>query len=318
MTNRYLLRQAVVVSCLLLAANYLVALMGRNSIPRQKIRLASEAKDATDIFLGNSTMEAGIDLEAYQGQVPQSVPLNLGIGWTSPIEHMLIFSKLSSKPGRRVFYGFVGTQLTDVPRSDVASLTGNRAMVYYANPDLAMRLMGIRDWFTLTKFQVLSSIAAFVERDRIWAKVERVRRRLGAIGLPAVETNRFGRVTDFDRVEGSEGESAQNLNALVAKQVSLIPAICEMLDSVQREGGQMYVVEMPRPTRHRGAGDVESWSRYREHLANRVRSHNAIYVDASGWVSDDGFADSLHLNAAGATIFTARLAEAARSAGEGI
>jgi hypothetical protein len=135
-----------------------------------------EARGATDIFLGNSTMEAGIDSEAYQRQIPQSVPLNLGIGWTSPIEHMLIFSKLSSKPGRRVFYGFVGTQLTDVPRSDVASLTGNRAMVYYTNPDLAMRLMGIRDWFTLTKFQVLSSIAAFVVRDRIWAKVERVRR----------------------------------------------------------------------------------------------------------------------------------------------
>jgi len=305
----YLATQAAIVVCFLLSANVFIRVMAYNSIPRQKMRLASSTPHATDLFLGNSTMEAAVDLNAFRRSFPDAVPLNLAIGATSPIEHMLVFSQIQSLSQRRVYYGFIEDQLTRAPNVEFASLTGNRAMSYYVNPDMAIRLMGMNDLCSRFMFRFLASNAVYVERARIWAQVEKVRRWLSELGFPKQVSNRFGRVADFDKIDTGVVDEVITSGESKQVRVQLIPPVTELLRKSKSDGALGFVIEMPRPSHVRKGVDTVQADAYRKRVKKLVECEGAIYLNASDWVGDDGFSDSLHLNEVGATCFTSELAK---------
>jgi hypothetical protein len=304
----FLVRQCVLLGLILSVLNLLVGFMGGNSIPRQKLRMALNSVHVTDIFLGDSTIEAGIDLEAYRHYFPHSVPMNLGIGATSPIEHALIFSKVEPAASRRLFYGYIDTRLTDKPLADHASLVGNRAMSYYINPELAMRLMGLNTQLSRLQYQLLGSVAIYVERTRVWAKVEKVRRHLAGLGFPTSDVNRFGRVSDFQTTDASSINQAQKFKDAVSLRIPLTESVFQILEWARAQKSLAFVVEMPRPSRYRTATESEARRQYRDYLMSLVHKRGATYIDASNWIKDDRFEDAYHLNMSGAKEFTERLA----------
>jgi len=283
--------------------------MAVNSVPRQLLRTALQAEQATDLFLGNSTMAAGLDEKAFATAAgPGRRALNLGLGSSSPVEHDLIYREQAKHHGAALYYGFFDTHLTDPPAGDWHTLVGNRAMAYYVDPEVASAYYAADSLVRRFIFRLVSRIPLLVERYTIWARVERLRRSLSEIGMPRKETNRFGRAEDFALLEPDTAEFALRCQKATARHSPLNAPITAIIRRAKKSGAAVFIVEMPMPSgyRQRFYSRAE-WVAYRSYLIELVRAAGAEYVPAVDWVGDDGFADSLHLNAAGACAFSSQL-----------
>lgn len=308
MAARHFFIQCALAVLLLVLSNLAVRQLAVNSVPRQILKSAQESPPASDLFLGNSTMAAGVDEGAFTGGDPLIRPLNLGLGSSSPVEHYLLYRQQHQHRGADVYYGFLDTQLTDQPRGDWSDLVGNRALVYYVEPDTARELYSFRSSTQGVLFQLTSHVPMLVERLSIWAKVERLRRVLQEIGMPKLDTNRFGRAEDFSALELKQDDFIARCNIAVANRTPLNRPISSLFDDVHGAGSQLYVVEMPMPAHHHEQFyNLPSWKAYRQYLQTKIEEGNGVYVNASRWVGDEGFSDSLHLNSHGAKQFSQRL-----------
>jgi len=311
MKLRHLLFQVTILVLLLVLVNVVVQRLSANSVARQLLRKCEQVDSVTDVFLGNSTMAAGLDEAMFGAARPGRGALNAALGSSSPVEHYVIFCKLPDHKAARVYYGFFDTQLTDPPDGDWATLVGNRAMTYYVDRELAFRFYASDDPLKALRLSLVSRVPMLVERYAIWAKVERLRRVLDEVGLPKKETDRFGRKEDFALLESEdEGQFAKRCGQAAACSVPLTAPVAALLRRGTTEGVRVYVVEMPMPTSHRARFySSPSWAIYRAHLIALVREAGSVYVPAAEWIGDDGFADPLHLNPAGAKAFSSRLAQ---------
>ncbi|QOV90629.1 hypothetical protein [Humisphaera borealis] len=309
MTFRPLALQLALATCALIALNIGVARLARKSVPRQLLDRSERSKPATDLFLGNSTMAAGLDEMAFAAAQPGSRPLNLGLGATKPIEHYLIYRQQDRHRGGALYYGFLDTQLTDPPDSGWSFLFGNRAMGYYVETETAAEFYFPNDPTRQAAFRAVAQIPVLVERSAIWAKVELVRRSLGEIGLPKKESNLFGRVEDFSLLEADRGVFALHCARATEARAPLAPSVAALLAMARDRSAPVWVIEMPVTEQHRRRlYNTPAWAAYRAHIVELVSAAGGRYVQAADWIGDDGFADHLHLNAAGAAAFSARLA----------
>jgi hypothetical protein len=308
MTARALLLQFLCAGVTLVAANVAVQCLAQNSVPRQMLRAAQQTTGVTDLFLGNSTMAAGLDERAFAAERPAARPLNLGLGTSSPVEHYLLYRQWRADAAARVYYGFLDTQLTDPPAGSWDTLAGNRALAYYAEPEVARQLYAPHSLWQRLAFRVCGYLPVVVERYAIWANVERLRRRLGALGLPARAENRFGRAEDFALLELEYAEFVARCERAVAERAPLNAALVALFAQARLAGHSLYVIEMPMPARHCARYYRHSvWQAYQAHLRDLVHAAGGVYVEASEWIADEGFVDPLHLNAQGATQFSAQL-----------
>ena len=306
MRGRHMLAQLAAALAVLAAGNFVVRHLARNAVPRALLRSADAAEPATDLFLGNSTMAAGADPAAFAG-VAGGRPFNLALGATDPVEHLVLYRAAKRHHSATVYYGFLDTQLTDLPRGDWDSLVGNRALAYSVEPEVSFRHYFPRTPLRAAALSLAARFPLLVERTTVWAKVEAVRRRLGGLGMPERETNRFGRAEDFARLEADPTEFAERLDG--AARAPLSPPVAELFAAVRANGCSLYVVAMPMPASHRlryccGSG----WEACRAHSTELVRRAGGTFVPAADWVADSGFADPLHLNGDGAREFSVRLA----------
>ena len=314
MKLRHLIVQFLLATAVLISANIGVQILSRNSLPRQLLRRCALAERATDLFLGNSTMASGLDARAFEAGQPDCHALNAALGSTGPVEHCLVYSKQDRHAGAVLYYGFLDTQLTDPAQGDWASLVGNRAMAYYVDLGLAIQFYAPDDAIKALGLRLVSQIPLLRERYAIWANVEKLRRVLGELGMPAKETNRFGRAEDFTLLEpDSENEFANSCGRLAKEKAPLSASVEFIFRRAAKQGVRIYVIEMPMPTSHRKRFySTPEWARYQEQLKELCDKAGAVYVPADSWVADDGFADALHLNPKGAQVFSRRLANFAR------
>jgi hypothetical protein len=311
---RSLLLQLLVAASVLVAANLAVERFARNSIPRQVLREAAAAKGVTDLFLGNSTMAAGLDPAAFDAALPGHVALNLAIGASTPVEHFLLFERQADHAGATVVYGFLDTQLTDAPTGSWKDLIGNRAMSYYVEPEAAIGFYHADDPFGAFLHRLIGHVPLLIERHTIWATVERLRRRLAEIGMPRKETNRFGRAEDFALLEADRDEFVAQCRTATEEKLPLAAPIEAMFRLAHERGSRVVIVEMPMPRAHRGGYySSAAWTSYRSRLFELVLAAGGDFVDASDWIDDAGFEDHLHLNAGGARRFSALLADRLRA-----
>jgi hypothetical protein len=302
--------QVAVALAVLVAANVAILRMASNSVPRQLLRKAEQAERATDLFLGNSTMAAGLDEAAFAAGAPGRRALNLGMGSSSSVEHYLIFRQQGKHVGSAVYYGFLDRQLTDDPVGGWDTLVGNRAMAYYLEPDVAFPFFERGSPLRGRALRLVGWVPALVERYAIWAKVELMRRHLGEIGMPPKATGQFGRLEDFALLEEDPATFEHRCEQATARRVPLAGPVAALLQLARERGSKAYVVEMPMPPGHRRFYyQSPAWQAYREHVKALVRDAGAIYVPAADWIGEDGFADHLHLDAEGARDFSRRLSQ---------
>ena len=309
MRPRHFAAQLLVAAAAIFAAELGLRHLSRNSVPRQVLREAA-GSGATHVFFGNSLVAAGIDPKAFEAARPGSRARNLGLGSSSPVEHYLIFRAARPAPGTTAFYGFFDTQVTDPPAAvgGGAELSGNQAMSYFTEPRLAAGYYYPGDPVRAWQMAAAGRAAFLTERFTVWAKVERLRRRLGAIGLPAEQGTRFGRVEDFAALaEASPEAFAERCRAASA----LAAPLRDLLADARAAGVRVVVVEMPMPAAHRARFHASpEWRAYRASVAELVRGAGADVVSASDWITDDHFADALHLAPSGAVELSRRLAAA--------
>jgi hypothetical protein len=306
-----LLAQVCIAGAVLGIANVGIQKLSANSLPRQLMRKCEQAAPATDLFLGNSTMAAGLDEAAFDSMLPGHRALNAALGSSGPVEHYLVFERQDRHKGAAVFYGFLDTQLTDPVEGDWATLVGNRAMAYYFNLDSAVRFYAPLNRLKELRIRVTSAVPVLVERYAMWARVERLRRLFGEVGLPRTESGRFGRLADFALLEPAEEDKfATRCAQDAALSRPLSPPIMSILTQSRQAQRAVYVIEMPMPTSHRRRFySTPEWSTYRSHLILLIKAAGGLYVPAADWVENAGFEDPLHLNPKGAAVFSKRLAQ---------
>ena len=310
MTVRALVVQLLLAMAVIALANLGIQKLAANSNPRQLLRRGERAEHATDLFLGNSTMAAGLDEAAFAESCPESRPLNMALGATAPVEHFLIYSRQDKHRPVTVYYGFLDTQLTDLPNGGWETLVGNRAMAYYVDLDSALKFYAADSCIKDASLRFVAKFPMLVERYTAWSKVEILRRTFGEVGLVKKETNRFGRAEDFSLLEDDPKEFAGRCQRVTALCTPLSPPVSAIIQKAKGNGASITVVEMPVTEQHRSRFySSPDWENYRTHLIQLVHDTGATYLSASDWIGEDGFSDHLHLSRSGAKTFSLRLGQ---------
>ncbi|MEP6506588.1 MAG: hypothetical protein ABJC63_00070 [Gemmatimonadales bacterium] len=296
---------------IIVLVNIAVPFLARSSSPRQRLKTIQESGPVTDLFFGNSLIDAGVDARAFELGFPGRKAVNLGLGATAPVEHYLMLLASARLRPSAVYYGFVDTELTDSIRADFSALSGNRAMVYYVYPDTAIRYYASESHGLEFLLRLGRLIPMVVDRTAIWGRVEKLRRRIERIGLPAEATSRFGRDKDFAEVAALGAASFRShIGLAVARRRPLTAPILGFIQTVHRRGAAVVFIAMPMPTTHRlpRYGLVE-WANYKGYIQRLLEAQGARLIDATDWVPDDGFLDPFHLAPSGAAIFSRRLGQ---------
>jgi len=306
---------------MLLVYNVAIRVTARNSQRHHMLAVLDQLPPSTDcIFLGNSLVEAGCDVAAFNTAWPgtnsgQSImPANLALGATTPVEHCVILKRALNKPLPLKFliYGFFDDQLNVPPKGNWSDLVGNRAFSYYF-PKEAASLYAPGSRLKKWELMITGHIPMLAERSSLWGKVESIRRSFEQIGMPRQKVNRFGRVEDFAALESKDVESfIDRCNAVVHENRGFSLAVRQIIDLAHERGAAVILVEMPMPSRHRKIFySTAAWADLRSHLQLLANEEKAIYLPASDWVQDDQkFEDATHLNEEGARYFSAQLAAA--------
>lgn len=298
---------------LLAGMNRVLSVAARTTLPRRLLAHAAEARGAKVVALGDSLVAAGFTESAFDGVVRlggERGSANLGLNGSTPVEDLLLFDHALQRQLRPqiLIYGFHDFQLTSPVTFATSDIVGNRSLLYYAAPEYGRRFYSL-SLHDRVEFEIMRHIPLMVERSAVWDKIAPVRRRIGAQGLPAEETNRLGRLKDFAALEVA-GLDAFVRTCNSASTIPLAAPIAEIIRRASDAGAQVFFVEMPtHPARVRLLYDRDAWTQYRGHLQSMLRKAGVQYVDASRWMRDEGmFIDHLHLSESAAALFTQRLA----------
>ncbi len=292
----------------LAGANVAVEVVTRNAPARQLLATMQAAPPATDLFLGDSVTAAALDVPTFDHSHPGRRGMNLALGATKPVEHLLVYQRAAPNDGAVVYYGFFDTTLTDPVGATFSSLTGNRAIVYELDLQTATDLYGtgpLEAW----RMRLAAQLPLVVQRAALWAIVERLRRQLGSLGMPPQKTNRFGRAEDFSQLEAADAqEFSRDCARAAAANAPFNPAVSAIVELARARKQRVVFVLMPMPSRHRSIYyGTPGWATYQEHLRRLTRQAGADWLDASDWIGDSDFADNLHMSHRGAVIFSQRI-----------
>lgn len=312
MQARHLFLQGFLTCLMLASANYAVGRMASTTVASQLLEKCRNNIHFTDLFLGNSLIAAGIDEKAFdKASGSKHKAFNAGCGSTSPLEHALLLQEINSPAKGRIFYGFYDTQLTDQSSIHWNSLTGNRTILFKTDPQKFSFLFDNQDYLQFIFLKILAKAPIAYERLAIWAKVEKARRAIGAIGFGSPESNRFGRTEDFQLLEPTNSESFdQRLSDLVSHQTSLSKPIRAIISYAKQNDLEIIIALMPMTSDHRLKFNSSlSWNAYFSHIRNLLEKDGIKLVNALDWMDDYLFEDNLHLSKAGARKFSKRLGE---------
>jgi hypothetical protein len=262
----------------------------------------------TDLFIGNSLIEQGINTAVFDRARPGARSFNAAFMATFPVEHVILFKRAQRLAPARVYYGFADAQLTQRPVDDWRLLSGAAARFDYLDPDTATTYR--TELSTRLLLRLGGVLPLVADRFSLWGAVEKRRRQLAAIGMPVEGTNRLGRVRDFAQLEPvSPGQFRASLLATVSDRSGLSAPVADLLAIARHAGERVVVLQMPMPQAHRQKFNAGAeWGAYRAYVRELLEAAGAEFVDASDWAEDPDFIDVLHLSQAGAVGFTRRVA----------
>lgn len=295
-----------------LGLNQTLVFLTRNSLPRRYLARTRQSATAIVVAIGNSLIQQGFKKSAFDrgmGLRSEEGALNLGLGSSSPVEHLLFlrYAMHQLVHPRLVIYGFLQTQLTTPVSLSTRDLLGNQSMLYYVEPDFARAFYHLSQHDRI-EFAIIRHIPMIVERGAVWGKVERLRRSISQAGLPREATNRFGRVRDFSPLQTADAEDFMRQCDLASGQ-NLSPPVEEIIRAASEAGARVIIVEMPLHPEHLHLFyETQAWEHYRHHLRAMLAARGATYIDASHWLPEEVlFADHIHLTDEGGERFSERL-----------
>src|SRR5579859_3500869 len=153
----------------LIAADFVVAYLTRNSIPRRYMAVARNSKQATVAVFGNSLLVVGFDTSEFDSTLhlndPQRGTVNLAMGSTTPVEHLL-YLRYALAHGVRpklIIYGFLDLQLSQPILLSNKEIIGNHDVLYYQEPEYARQFyyLSPRD---LVEFEFMRRFAMLADR----------------------------------------------------------------------------------------------------------------------------------------------------------
>jgi hypothetical protein len=200
-TRRQLIWAVILLAGCLLAMNFVIAYVTRNSVPRRVMHHALESQPARVLALGNSLMAAGFnesEFDTSAGMTATKGAVNLSLGASTTVEQLLLirYALAHGIRPRLLIYGFYDLQLSDRVQLSANQMIGNHALLYYLEPNYARQFyfLSLRDSL---QFSALHNFPMFADRGAIWSKVEVLRRSMSQQGMPQENTNQFGRASDF-------------------------------------------------------------------------------------------------------------------------
>jgi hypothetical protein len=313
-TRQQLAWTAAALAVCLLAMNFGVAYLTRNSVPRRVMHHALESQSARVLALGNSLMAAGFEepvFDSAAGLAPPDGAVNLSLGASSPVEQLLLlrYALAHGIRPRLLIYGFYDLQLSEPVQFSANDMIGNHALLYYLEPSYARQFYSLSAHDSL-EFSAFHSIPMFVDRGAIWSKVEILRRSMAQQGMTQQATNQFGRAADFSLLEPASADAFRR-DCLAATQLPLASPVAELFRRAHEAHADIVLVEMPMRHAHRAHFyETKEWSDYTSHVQELLRPYNVKFVDASEWAADDSlFEDPLHLSHQGANNFSQRIGD---------
>lgn len=311
MSKRNIFQAITVAIAILIAADLWISRATQDVLPRQTIRRIESAPSAIDVLgIGNSLIAAGFDSVAVEQTFLKSgrpcVAVNGGLGGSGVIEHLALARlALRRHSVKFLLYGFFDRSMT-VDAVKNSDLIGNRNMLYYQEPQLALRYAHF-DAIDRLSFELCRSTALLRERGSVWAKVENLRRRMSALGTAPQQTNRFGRTADFALLEASDSNSFMlSCQKLIQSGNFLSAPVQALLQQARQHGVKVIVIEMPvHPSHLASFYALPIWDEFRNATRLAVERSGATYLNASAWIPGEGlFADRLHLSEEGAGEFS--------------
>lgn len=315
--SRNNLNALLVCLLMLIGFNAVIWRTARHSYRHQMLTRLNQLPTNVDcIFLGNSLVEAGCDMAAFDSSRPSEfqdlIPVNLGLGATSPVEQYLVLRcALQRAPHLKyLFYGFFDDQLFSPPRGPWSDLVGNRAFSYYF-PRESAHFYAPGSWLEPWELRLTGWVPMLAERSSLWGKVELLRRSWGDVGLPKEKWNRFGRAADFAALEAADLPSFEKRCRTAVKQGVFSEPVQAIVRLAREHGATVVLLEMPLPSRHRQVFYAsQAWASLRLTTEALARREGVLYLAADDWVpADRYFEDATHLNEEGARLFSRRLAE---------
>lgn len=298
----------------LLALDHWAGKTPPNTVPRRLMAHARQFSHGNVLALGNSIMGVGFEESAFDrsiGSSPESGGVDLGMGASIPVEHLLLLRyalQTGMRPGT-IVYGFYDFQLTHPAELTTADFISSQSMLYYVEPEFARGFYHL-SFHDSIEFEIMRRFPALADRGDTWERVELFRRRISQQGMPQEKTNALGRTNDFALLEyHSTPEFIEECAR--ASQRDLIPAISEIIREGSQNGRRVVFVEMPMPPAHvQSFYETDAWQGYRAHLRAMLEAEGVTYIDASHWAPDGSmFMDPLHLTYEGSKEFSRRLGE---------
>lgn len=303
---------------LLFALNEAVARSSRDTLPRQLMARVRESTGAGVVALGNSLVGVGFEESAFDEGMRlnrQQGIINLGLGNSTPVEHLMLlrYALHSGAHPRLLIYGFFDFQLTHPAEFATSDFVGNRAMLYYLEPEYARRFyhLSLHDRI---EFEIMRHFPLFVDRTVTWERVEMFRRRLGQQGMPAEKTNAMGRANDFALLEYPSTPAFIEECGRASRR-DLIPSVREIIRQGGEAGMRVVFIEMPLPPAHvQSFYGTAAWREYRSHVQALLASAGAQFIDASRAMPDESmYADPLHMTYEASKEFSRRLGASLRA-----
>ena len=308
---------AAVALIILVLYNVVIRRVARSSKRQQFLAtLAVLPKDTDLLFLGNSLVEAGCDVQAFQRSWTTGAKVraeNIALGATYPTEHCLILRRAFQSGVRPsyVIYGFFDDQLNATPTGNFSDLVRNRALAYYF-PDEAAEMYAPGSAFKKWEMRLCGWLPMISERSSLWNMVDYGRERLEELGMPRQERTHYGLVKNFSALEADDVKDFENrcFSAVQKGQFSI--PVQKIIQMTREHGAKLVLVEMPMPSRHRRLFySTQAWSVLRDQLQQSAMQNDTMYISAADWVTNDNeFEDVIHLNETGAKDFSAKLAQA--------
>jgi hypothetical protein len=299
---------------MLIALDREVARSSRNTVPRLLMARVRGSTDAKAVALGNSLIGVGFNESSFDDGMEldkRDGAINLGMGGSSAVEQLLMlrYALQQGMRPRAVVFGFFDFQLTHPLEYATRDLIGNRAMLYYMEPEYARAFyhLSLHD---RAEFEIMRHFELFADRGQVWERVELFRRTLALQGMPPEKANSMGRAVDFAMLEYPSAP-AFVAECGRASRNPLIPSVREIALQAAAAGSRVYFVEMPMPPEHvQLFYDQPEWAGYRAHLQSMLSDVGAWYIDASHWIPEEtAYADPLHLTYEGGQEFSRRLGE---------
>jgi len=315
MTRRPFLAFSVAALLFLVALNLLLALWGHRQVYVLKLEKMRAAHSPNLIFLGNSLLDGHLDERAFATAAAPArfTPLNAALGATDPPEHLLLFDYAQRlHPSlRTLVIGFYDFQLTAPDRTQPRDLVGNR-------------MVGLDHRFSLSEVSatyhfdakgrmelaLLRALPMAADRSNAWKNVELLRRKLAAMGMPAVATNSMGRVDDFATLEaGSTTRFDAQARTFLNHQGDWNASYQKIFQQARAAGIRIVLVAMPASPSHRQTYYSRPlWGQYLSTIEDQAQRQQITVLDASNWLPEAAdFVDHLHMSPAGVEQFSTRL-----------